>query len=226
MTCTAGAGAAVAVPAPAMSGSPVYSTAMTEPYPILDGATRVEIKVKGSRFIGEALPVDSVAAAEEALQAIRKREYDATHHCSAWRIDPEGREFRYSDDGEPSGSAGAPILRQIEGRGLSGALVVVTRYYGGTKLGTGGLIRAYGEAASLALDEAPVREIIPRERRTIRFAYEDTSPAMHTIGLFDAVMAGTRYSEMTEIDLDIRSGEVEAFEAAFVEALSGRGWLG
>ncbi|MDA0875629.1 MAG: YigZ family protein [Bacteroidetes bacterium] len=196
---------------------------MFEPYPILDGAARVEIKIKGSRFIGEALPVDSTAAAEEALAAIRKREYDATHHCSAWRIDPEGREFRFSDDGEPSGSAGAPILRQIEGKGLSGALVVVTRYYGGTKLGTGGLIRAYGEAAALALDEAPTREVIPRRRRTVRFAYEDTSPAMHTIGLFDVVMAGTRYSEVTEIDLDVRAAEVEAFESAFTEALSGRG---
>ena len=226
MKCTAAAGAALPPRPPPFWGSPLYSIAMNDPYPILDGATRVEIKVKGSRFIGEALPVDSVAAAEEALQAIRKREYDATHHCSAWRIDPEGREFRWSDDGEPSGSAGAPIFRQIEGRGLSGALVVVTRYYGGTKLGTGGLIRAYGEAASLALDEAPVREIIPRERRTIRFAYEDTSPAMHTIGLFDAVMAGTRYSDVTEIDLDIRSTEVDAFEATFVEALSGRGSVG
>lgn len=196
---------------------------MTEPYIILAGPGRAEIKVKGSRFIGEALPVDSTDAAEAALQAIRKREYDATHNCSAWRIDPEGKEFRFSDDGEPSGSAGAPILRQIEGRDISGVIVVVTRYYGGTKLGTGGLIRAYGEAASLALDEAPVKTVIPRERITIRFAYEDTSPAMHTIGQFDTVMADTRYSEQTEIDVDVRAGESDAFERAFIEALSGRG---
>ena len=196
---------------------------MIEPYRILSSPGRAEIKVKGSRFIGEAVPVDSTEAAEEALQAIRKREYDATHHCSAWRIDPEGREFRYSDDGEPSNSAGSPIFRQIEGRELSGALVVVTRYYGGTKLGTGGLIRAYGEAASLALDDARTREVIPRERFTLRFSYEDTSPAMHTIGQFDAVIADTRYSEETEIDVDVRSGQAERFEAAFVEALSGRG---
>lgn len=194
-----------------------------ESYLVLDQPGRAEIKVKGSRFIGEALPVTSVSEAEAALRAIRKREYDATHHCSAWRIDPVGREFRYSDDGEPSNSAGMPIFRQIEGRDLSGAIVVVTRYYGGTKLGTGGLIRAYGEAASLALEDANIREIIPRSRLTMRFAYEDTSPAMHLIGQYDTIIADTRYSEETEIDVDVRVGDVDAFSAAFVEALSGRG---
>lgn len=192
-------------------------------YLVLDQPGRAEIKVKGSRFIGEALPVESVEEAEAALQAIRKREYDATHHCSAWRIDPAGREFRYSDDGEPSNSAGMPIFRQIEGRELSGSIVVVTRYYGGTKLGTGGLIRAYGEAASLALDSARIREVIPRSRLTMRFSYEDTSPAMHLIGQYDTVIADTRYSEETEIDVDVRVGDVASFSAAFVEALSGRG---
>ncbi len=198
---------------------------MPEPYLILDKPGRAEIKVKGSRFIGEALPVGSVEEAEAALQAIRKREYDATHHCSAWRIDPEGRTFRYSDDGEPSNSAGSPIYRQIEGRDLSGAIVVVTRYYGGKKLGTGGLIRAYAEAASLALDEATFKEIIPRTRITIRFGYEDTSPAMHLIGQFDTLISDTRYSDDTEIDVDVRDRDVEAFSNGFVEALSGRGQL-
>lgn len=196
---------------------------MADSYLVLDKPGRADIKVKGSRFIGEAIPVSTVEEAESALQAIRKREYDATHHCSAWRIDPDGRVFRYSDDGEPSNSAGSPIFRQIEGRDLSGTLVVVTRYYGGTKLGTGGLIRAYGEAASLALDEASVREVIPRTRLTIRFSYEDTSPAMHLIGQYDTVIADTRYSDETEIDVDVRDGDVSAFSAAFVEALSGRG---
>ena len=192
-------------------------------YLVLDHPGRAEIKVKGSRFIGEALPVTTVQEAEAALQAIRKREYDATHHCSAWQIDAQGQQFRYSDDGEPSNSAGMPIFRQIEGRKLSGAIVIVTRYYGGTKLGTGGLIRAYGEAASLALDDASIREIIPRIRLTMRFAYEDTSPAMHLIGQYDTVIASTRYSEQTEIDVDVRVADVDAFSSAFVEALSGRG---
>jgi uncharacterized YigZ family protein len=198
---------------------------MSDSHLVLDQPGRAEIKVKGSRFIGEAIPVATVEAAENVLQAVRKREYDATHHCSAWRIDADGTEFRYSDDGEPSNSAGMPIFRQIEGRELFGTIVVVTRYYGGTKLGTGGLIRAYGEAASLALDEARMREVIPRTRLTMRFSYDDTSPAMHLISQYDTVMADTRYSELTEIDVDVRDRDVAAFKAAFVEALSGRGLI-
>lgn len=196
---------------------------MSDSHRVLDAAGRAEIKIKGSRFIAEAVPVSSALEAEEALQVIRKREYDATHHCSAWRIDPEGIEFRWSDDGEPSNSAGLPIFRHIEGRDLFGTAVVVTRYYGGTKLGTGGLIRAYGEAASLALDAARVREVIPRTRLTLRFAYDDTSPAMHLLSQYDTVVAGTRYSDETEIDVDVRNRDLAPFQAAFVEALSGRG---
>lgn len=203
----------------------LHAAPMSDSHLVLDAPGRAEIKVKGSRFVAEALPVDSVVEAEEALQTIRKREYDATHHCSAWRVDPEGREFRWSDDGEPSNSAGQPIFRQIEGRELFGTIVVVTRYYGGTKLGTGGLIRAYGEAASMALDAARVREVIPRTRLTMRFAYEDTSPAMHLISQYDTLVTDTRYSNDTEIDVDVRNRDVDAFRAAFIEALSGRGMI-
>jgi putative IMPACT (imprinted ancient) family translation regulator len=85
------------------------------------------------------------------------------------------------------------------------------------------LIRAYGEAASLALDAARVREVIPRTRLTLRFAYDDTSPAMHLLSQYDTVVAGTRYSDETEIDVDVRNRDLAPFQAAFVEALSGRG---
>ena len=124
---------------------------MEDTYLTLREGAEAQIKVKGSRFLAEAVPVADEAVAEAALATIRKREYNATHHCTAYRIGPAADLFRFNDDGEPSGTAGQPILRQIEGRELTNTLVVVTRYYGGTKLGTGGLIRAYGEAASLAL---------------------------------------------------------------------------
>ena len=192
-------------------------------YRTLAGPGRAEIKVKGSRFLAEAMPVRTEADAAEAIDAIRKREYAATHHCSAYRIGPSGRIFRYHDDGEPAGTAGAPILRQIDGRGLTHVLVVVTRYYGGTKLGTGGLIRAYGEAAALALDAAPHAERILRETVRLRFDYADTSPAMHTLGQFDAEIVETHYSEATELVVAVRRSQAGAFVDAFVEALSGRG---
>lgn len=182
-----------------------------------------ELTVKGSRFIGEAIPVESVEQAQAELDIIRKREYDATHHCSAWRVGPAGEEWRYSDDGEPSGTAGPPILRHIEGRDLTNLIVVVTRYYGGTKLGTGGLIRAYGDTAAAALDDAPVVTRIIREPVSLVFGYEDTSPAMHTIGHFDAEIVETNYTEVTEIIVSVRKSETRALVDAFTNALGGRG---
>lgn len=181
-------------------------------------------KTKGSRFIGEAFPVDSAERALELLGKVRKREHSATHHCWAYRVAADGSTFRYSDDGEPNGSAGLPIYREIEGRGLSNVLVVVTRYYGGTKLGTGGLVRAYSEAAGLVLDQARRREVILRASVRLRFGFDDTSPAMHTIGRFDAEIADTSYSEDgTEMLVNVRISDVKRLEAAFVEALGGRG---
>jgi uncharacterized YigZ family protein len=180
-------------------------------------------KSKGSRFIGEAFPVTTEAEAEARLDAVRKREYAATHWCWAWRLGLEGDAFRTSDDGEPSGSAGAPILRQIDARDLTNTLVVVTRYYGGTKLGVGGLVRAYGEAASDALDAARTVEHVVRVPVRLRFAYDDTSPAMHTVNRFDAEIAEQHYTANTELVVRVRRSEAEALRAAFVEALGGRG---
>ena len=127
---------------------------MSDTYLTIGGYARAEIKIKGSRFIAEAMPVARVEAAEKEIAAVCKREFNATHHCTAYRIGPNGDVFRYNDDGEPSGTAGIPILRQIDGRSLTDTLVVVTRYFGGTKLGTGGLIRAYGDAARQVLETA------------------------------------------------------------------------
>lgn len=194
-------------------------------YLVLGSRSNAEIKEKGSRFAAFAIPVSSVAEAEIELAAIKKRDYDATHHCSAFRIGIQGSEFRYSDDGEPSSSAGLPIFRQLEGRSLTNALVVVVRYYGGTKLGTGGLVRAYGEAASLALNLAKIDEIILRTKVEIEFAYDDTSGAMHVVQQFDSVIGGTNYSETTRMTLAVRTTQVEAFERAYVEVLSGRGTI-
>ncbi|HLT47454.1 MAG TPA: YigZ family protein [Rubricoccaceae bacterium] len=181
-------------------------------------------KTKGSRFIGEAFPAEDEAAVAERLDAVRRREHAATHHCWAWRRAPDGADWRYSDDGEPSGTAGLPILREIEGRRLAGVLVVVTRYYGGTKLGTGGLARAYAEAAALVLDAAPKTEVVVRVPVRLHFAFADTSPAMRTVERFDAEVAETAYSaEGTELLVRVRASQAAALADAFVEALGGRG---
>ncbi|MBT3222948.1 MAG: YigZ family protein, partial [Proteobacteria bacterium] len=114
--------------------------------------------IKGSRFIATATPVASSDEAQRVIADITSEMPDATHHCWGWSLhDPE--RSRSSDDGEPGGSAGRPILAQIQGHKLTNIVVVVTRYFGGTKLGVGGLIRAYGGAAGMVLDRACVVEV-------------------------------------------------------------------
>jgi len=193
-------------------------------YDIAAGHCQVEIpKIKGSRFIGEVYPVASVEDAEARLSAVRKAFHDATHHCYAYRLGVEGDVFRSSDDGEPSGSAGAPILRQLESSGLSDTLVVVVRYYGGTKLGTGGLVRAYGAAAEAVLNvaERKVRQLF--REVSLRFGYDDTAPVMRLVDRYEARIVSSRYGTDTVLKLAVPQSSVDKLLADFIEDLGGRG---
>lgn len=126
---------------------------------------------RGSKFIGRLFPATNREEFEEELASARAEYPDATHHCYAWRIDPlEVREFS-SDDGEPSGTAGPPILSALRSFGLVNAAVVVTRYYGGTNLGKSGLIAAYGHTARLCLEEADCRPVELVRRFRLRYPY-------------------------------------------------------
>ena len=129
---------------------------MRDEYQSIKADVTASIKVEGSKFIAAAFPVDLRLQTEQILANVRKEYFDATHHCYAYALGSEGKEFRYSDDGEPSGTAGIKILAAIQSKSLSDILVVVTRYFGGTKLGTGGLGRAYFESASRVLSDAVV----------------------------------------------------------------------
>ncbi|HEX2095462.1 MAG TPA: YigZ family protein, partial [Longimicrobiaceae bacterium] len=135
--------------------------------------------MRGSAFIALAAPAETEEEARGRLEAVQRRTFDATHHCSAWRL--LSGVFRASDAGEPSGSAGAPILAAIDGAGVTDCVVIVTRYFGGTRLGVGGLVRAYGEAAVLALQAAPRRVGIPAVRLRVRYPYEHTSAVMRAL---------------------------------------------
>ena len=125
------------------------------PLSTLAGPASHLIEVKHSRFLARAVPVDSADAAQAALAPLS--DPDATHNCWAWRV---GQHYRSSDDGEPAGTAGRPILAAIDGQGCDQVLVVVTRWYGGIKLGAGGLVRAYGGAAAECLRRAERRALI------------------------------------------------------------------
>jgi uncharacterized YigZ family protein len=196
---------------------------MSDTYRTIASSATATLKVEGSRFLAEAVPVASREAAEKHIEAVREREHQATHHCTAYRLGTEGDEVRYNDDGEPSGTAGQPILRQMDARDLTNTLVVVTRYFGGTKLGTGGLMRAYGDAADAALDQASIVERVVRVPVQIRFAYDDTTPARQVLRQFDATVTDSDYTDVTELTVGVRASEVEVFVDAFRNALSARG---
>ena len=141
-----------------------------KPYQTIATAGESEIVIQKSRFLGYCVPVSSEAAALEALQTIRKRHYDARHCCYAFRLH-DGGISRSSDDGEPSGTAGAPILAVLTGAGVENVLCAVVRYFGGVLLGTGGLVRAYGSAASEALKRAAIVQIRVCERVSVSVSY-------------------------------------------------------
>ena len=137
-------------------------------------------KIKGSRFIASVTPAATEEEARAHLAAIRKEHHAARHVCSAWRLGEDGATTRSHDDGEPSGSAGRPILAAIAGRDLTFVAVGVTRYFGGTKLGVGGLVRAYGGAADAALALAEVRVVVPTTAVRVEVDY----PQIDTVERF------------------------------------------
>lgn len=190
-------------------------------YRTIAGPIQVEIdKIKGSRFIADASPVAGVDEAKAFLASIRETFPDATHHCSAWRIDE--KESRANDDGEPSGSAGAPILRQIDGADVVGVVIVVTRYYGGTKLGTGGLIRAYGSAARAALDEAEIVEHFVTRTLHVRHGYDLTATVRSVLNAFDLEPIDPVYETDVRFALAIPEERAEALIEELTERTGGR----
>ena len=129
-------------------------------YRTVKAPAAIEIVVNRSRFIGQCIPVPSEAEALDTLSAIRKRYWDATHNCYAYSIGQKGEIARFSDDGEPGGTAGMPMMDALRGAGVTDVLCVVTRYFGGILLGTGGLVRAYGRTCSEAIQAAGVVRMV------------------------------------------------------------------
>lgn len=169
-----------------------------------------EIKVKGSNFIAGAYPVPNSETALYTLKTIRTKYFDATHNCFAYRIGFDGTDFRASDDGEPSGTAGKPILFMISKYELSDVLVVVTRYFGGTKLGVGGLVRAYSDSAESVLQIVD-RKIINRTRKfTVKCDYQDVSLVKKLIESV-AVNHNEVYTDIVEFEVDVPLSKSDGF---------------
>lgn len=138
-------------------------------------------KEKGSKFLAYAFPVTSAEQADDILQLQKKAHPKARHWCYAWKTGVQSPAFRYNDDGEPNNSAGKPIFGQIQSFGLTDVLVIVVRYFGGTKLGVGGLVTAYKSAARLALENASLIEKMVLEELTLRVDYANMDKVMRII---------------------------------------------
>jgi len=150
-------------------------------YRTITANTHAEFKDRGSKFLGYAFPIQSPEEVKSHLQALKKEHPKAVHHCYAYRIGTDGIQFRANDDGEPAGSAGRPILGQIDSAGLTNVLVVVVRYFGGTLLGVPGLINAYKTAAADCLERASVIEKNVEHRITLEYDYSLMNDVMQVL---------------------------------------------
>jgi uncharacterized YigZ family protein len=150
-------------------------------YKTIEGPVEGVYKEKGSKFISLAFPVDSEAEIKSKLEDTRKKFFDARHHCYAFMIGAAKNNFRASDDGEPNHSAGDPILGQIRSKDLTNILIIVVRYFGGTKLGVGGLIQAYRTAAEDALQKAIIEEKEVYKLIELNYPYSSTPEVMKLV---------------------------------------------
>lgn len=192
---------------------------MSDSYTTLVEPCEFEIdKVKRSRFIGLAAPCATEEDARAFLAAARSRFHDARHHCSAWRV---GDEARSSDDGEPHHSGGPPILREIEGRGLRDVAVVVVRYYGGVKLGCGGLVRAYGGAAAAVLDAADSCLVHIRVPLRVHYDYAHASGIQGVLHKLGIEPAHAEYAARVHLTLNLPPDRVDAIHTQLRDATAG-----
>ena len=160
---------------------------------------RGEIVEKKSRFIAHVQAVETVEEAQEFIEAVKKKYWDARHNCSAFSVGEQNPLTRCSDDGEPGGTAGKPILEVIQGGGICNIAIVVTRYFGGTLLGTGGLVRAYTEAAKAGLEESVIIEKIPGIRMTLAAEYTDLGKIQYILAQNQIIVEKTDYTDTVEM---------------------------
>lgn len=166
-------------------------------------------KEKGSKFLAFAYPVNSEGEIKEKLEILQKEFHDARHHCYAYIIGLKDQSYRANDDGEPGHSAGDPILGQIRSKKLTNCLVVVVRYFGGTKLGLGGLITAYKTAADAALSKATIITIYSKTRFRLTFTYEATSEVESVLNEFEVDYLEKNYTANCEFIGLVKDEEVE-----------------
>ena len=195
---------------------------MTESYINLLRGGEGEIVEKKSRFIGQIKPVTSEEEAYAFIEEIKKKHYDARHNCFAFSVGADMPLLRFSDDGEPQGTAGKPILEVITSSGIHNICIVVTRYFGGTLLGTGGLVRAYTDASKAALANCETKIIellIPTEIKT---NYTDMGKIQYILGNHDVKILDTVYADDVLMKINLKKIEADGIIKEITDATSAR----
>lgn len=183
-----------------------------------------EYAVQRSRFIADTAAVKDEETAQAFLQEIKKKYYDARHHCYGWILEG-GRRKKSGDDGEPSGTAGAPILAALERQGITDGLIVVTRYFGGIKLGTGGLTRAYAHAAAQGLAASTLAELQMLRRVAVTVAYPLFSPLENWLQKNEIRVADKSYAENVTLTLYLTPDATETVKKAVADLTAGQACL-
>jgi uncharacterized YigZ family protein len=185
------------------------SNSISDSYFTISESSTGEFKDKGSKFIAFAIPFTNVDNLKKHLEEIKAIHPKARHFCWAYKIGIDNNRFRSSDDGEPSGSAGKPILNVILSKNLSDVLLVVVRYFGGTLLGVSGLINAYKSASLEAIANAKIIEKLVYSKFIFKYHFENTNDIMRIIKEFDLKILGQNYIDMCEMEVEIRRSLVE-----------------
>ena len=196
-------------------------------YKTIARAAETTYRQLSSKFYTYAYPVETEEQIKEHLNTLRKRWYDATHHCYAWRLGPHGEQFRANDDGEPSSTAGKPILGQLLSQEITNCLVVVVRYFGGTKLGVPGLIAAYKESTAQVLAECEIVEKTVDVVVKVEFSYVAMNDVMRIVKDMQPRIVEQIFDNLCTMTLSIREseseqliGRLEKVEGATIEQLS------
>lgn len=194
---------------------------MADYYFTIQEKQEAELKITKSKFIATVIPVKNVEEAKEEYDKIKKKYYDASHNCFAWRFGENGLDFRYSDDGEPKNSAGKPVLFTISKYDFSDILVVVTRFFGGKKLGVGGLVRAYSETAEEALKLCEKKQIDITQKLKVFTTYEDLNTIKSLLDTY-AVSSEEFYTDLIDITAHIPMSKVDEFTDQITQKTNAR----
>lgn len=196
-------------------------------YPVLERVFRREESIERSRFITSLAPVETESKAMLFIDEIRAEFRDASHNCYAFLIGPPGTSARVgmSDDGEPHGTAGRPMLNMLTHGGLGDVVAVVTRYFGGRKLGRGGLVRAYGGGVQAALADAPMAERVDWVLLELSFAYAEAKSVRRLYSVHEAESLEERFEASVTDRVRIPSSREEGFRESFIDLLRGKGTI-